>query len=319
MSALPPLFGVSQDSPDIVCTSLVTCFLIRGTCRGALEKWSWPLTCVPLKAVFACRDCKFSVVEKLNRYIWLTKRLAGLSGSLRAQDKVSRRQWQLQGKDIPVVEKYRHLVVGSTYETRRRRGARLWAKGSSMRTWVKNTKAWLLRRLGSSAVGEIEMSPRGSKTLQRAVQQVIHHKWLTTGKTTQSHTWQEYCQYALQSRSALLHDGSLHFPEYSKSLQWLMRIRVGGWSSCSRLARIGILDEQWKTRCPSCLANVPETLSHLQQKRSVIMLGRIAAAHPRNQSNFQQVQLIATSMGLRALWLVKKTYTTQIQENVALN
>ncbi|KAK4527194.1 hypothetical protein GAYE_SCF35G5116 [Galdieria yellowstonensis] len=96
-SALPPLFGVSQDSPDIVCTSLITCFLIRGTCRGALEKWSCPLTCVPLKAVFACRDCKFSVVEKLN--------------SLRAQDKVSRRQWQLQGKDIPVVEKYRHLGI----------------------------------------------------------------------------------------------------------------------------------------------------------------------------------------------------------------
>jgi hypothetical protein len=78
----------------------------------------------------------------------------------------------------------------------------------------------------------------------------------------QSHTWQEYCQYALQSGSALLRDSSLDFPEYSKSLSWLMRIRVGGWSSCSRLARIGILDEQWKTRCPCCLVNVPETLSH---------------------------------------------------------
>jgi len=42
-----------------------------------------------------------------------------------------------------------------------------------------------------------------------------------------------------------------------------MRIRVDGWCSCSRLARIGILDEEWKTRCPYCLANVPETLSHL--------------------------------------------------------
>jgi len=26
---------------------------------------------------------------------------------------------------------------------------------------------------------------------------------------------------------------------------------------------MGILDEQWKTRCPCCLANVPKTLSHL--------------------------------------------------------
>jgi hypothetical protein len=111
------------------------------------------------------------------------------------------------------------------------------------------------------------------------VQQVIHHKWLTTGKMTQTDTWQEYFQYALHSGNALLRDSSLHFPEYSKSLSWLMRIRVGGWSSCSRLARIGILDEQWKTRCPCCLVNVPETLSHLQQKRSVtLMLSRIVAA-----------------------------------------
>jgi len=42
-----------------------------------------------------------------------------------------------------------------------------------------------------------------------------------------------------------------------------MLILVGGWCSCSRLARIGILDEQWKTCCPCCLANVPEILSHL--------------------------------------------------------
>ncbi|KAK4527196.1 hypothetical protein GAYE_SCF37G5118 [Galdieria yellowstonensis] len=126
------------------------------------------------------------------------------------------------------------------------RRAPLWAKGSSMRTWQflmsldtyisernldEKHQAWLLRRLGSSAIGEIEMSPRGSKTLQPAVQQDIHHKWLTTGKMTQTNTWQEYCQYALQSASALLRDISLHFPEYSKSLQWLMRIRVGSVSN----------------------------------------------------------------------------------------
>ncbi|KAK4528999.1 hypothetical protein GAYE_SCF68G6949 [Galdieria yellowstonensis] len=56
MSALPPLFGVSQDSPEIFCTSLITCFLIRGVKRRVQQ----------LKTVFACRDCKFSVVEKLN-------------------------------------------------------------------------------------------------------------------------------------------------------------------------------------------------------------------------------------------------------------
>jgi len=80
---------------------------------------------------------------------------------------------------------------------------------------------------------------------------------------TQPHTWNEYGQYALQDGSALLRDSSLDYPEYSNSLQWPMRIRVGGWSSCSRLARIGIFDQQWKTRCPCCLASVPETLSHL--------------------------------------------------------
>ncbi|KAK4529115.1 hypothetical protein GAYE_SCF78G7067 [Galdieria yellowstonensis] len=64
--------------------------------RKHLGKSSGPFTC--LQVFFACRDWKFSVVEKLNR-------------SLHAQDKVSRRQWQLQGKDIPVVEKYQSLVV----------------------------------------------------------------------------------------------------------------------------------------------------------------------------------------------------------------
>ncbi|KAK4522490.1 hypothetical protein GAYE_PCTG10G0380 [Galdieria yellowstonensis] len=202
------------------------------------------------------------------------------------------------GVSIPAL--YTELGIPSVESLIAGRRARLWAKGPSMRTWisqlcqwiptfrkgtwVKNTKAWLLRRLGSSAVREIERSPRGSKALQRAVQQVIHHKWLTTGKMTQTNTWQQYCQYALQNGSALLRDSSLDYPEYSKSLSWLMRIRVGGWSSCSRLARMGILDEQWKTRCPCCLANVPETSSDLQQKRSLIMLSRIAAAHPRNQS-----------------------------------
>ncbi|KAK4527103.1 hypothetical protein GAYE_SCF34G5026 [Galdieria yellowstonensis] len=162
------------------------------------------------------------------------------------------------GVSIPAF--YTELGISSVESLIAGRRARLWAKSPAMRTWishlcqwiptfgegtwVENIKAWLLRRLGSSAVGEIEMSPRGSKTLQRAVQQVIHHKWLTTGKMTQPHTWQEYCQYALQSGSALLRDSSLHFPEYSKSLQWLLRMRVGGWSSCSRLARIGILDKQ---------------------------------------------------------------------------
>ncbi|KAK4526217.1 hypothetical protein GAYE_SCF22MG4131 [Galdieria yellowstonensis] len=34
-----------------------------------------------------------------------------LSGSLHAQNKISRRQWQLQGKDIPVVEEYRCLGI----------------------------------------------------------------------------------------------------------------------------------------------------------------------------------------------------------------
>ncbi|KAK4527526.1 hypothetical protein GAYE_SCF41G5449 [Galdieria yellowstonensis] len=190
------------------------------------------------------------------------------------------------GVSIPAL--YTELGIPSMESLIAGRRARLWAKGPSMRTWisqlcqwiptfrkgtwVKNTKAWLLRRLGSSAVREIERSPRGSKALQRAVQQVIHHKWLTTGKMTQTNTWQEYCQYVLHNGSALLRDSSLDFPEYSKSLSWLMRIRVGGWSSCSRLARIGILDEQWKTRCPCCLVNVPETLSHLQQERTGTMV-----------------------------------------------
>jgi len=41
-----------------------------------------------------------------------------------------------------------------------------------------------------------------------------------------------------------------------------MGIWIGGWCSHSRLARLDILDEQWKTCCHCCLANVPETLSH---------------------------------------------------------
>jgi len=86
---------------------------------------------------------------------------------------------------------------------------------------------------------------------------------LSTGNTTLSHTWCEYCQFALQIGIALLRDRSFDHPSYSKILQLLMRICAGGWCSCSRLANIGILDEEWKTRCPYCLANVPETLSHL--------------------------------------------------------
>ncbi|KAK4525696.1 hypothetical protein GAYE_SCF15G3605 [Galdieria yellowstonensis] len=209
------------------------------------------------------------------------------------------------GVSIPAL--YTELGIPSVESLIAGRRAHLWAKGPSMRTWISQLCQWIPTfRKGSSAVGEIERSPRGSKALQRAVQQVIHHKWLTTGKMTQTNTWQEYCQYALQSGSAFLGDSSLHFPEYSKSLSWLMRIRVGGWSSCSRLARIGIFDEQWKTRCPCCLANVPETLSHLQQKRPVIMLSRMAAA-PKKPINCQQVQLIAFLMGLGAMWLVKNT------------
>jgi len=89
------------------------------------------------------------------------------------------------GVSIPAL--YTELGIPSVESLIAGRRALLWAKGPSMRTWirqlcqwiptfrkgtwVKNTKTWLLRRLGSSAVGEIERSLRGSKTLQRAVQQ----------------------------------------------------------------------------------------------------------------------------------------------------
>ncbi|KAK4524316.1 hypothetical protein GAYE_SCF03G2215 [Galdieria yellowstonensis] len=142
------------------------------------------------------------------------------------------------GVSIPAL--YTELGIPSVESLIAGRRARLWAKGPSMRTWISQLCQWIPTfRKGSSAVREIERSPRGFKALQRAVQQVIHQKWLTTGKMTQTNTWKEYCQYALQSGSALLRDSSLDYPEYSKSLSWLMRIRVGGWSSCSRLARIG--------------------------------------------------------------------------------
>ncbi|KAK4528174.1 hypothetical protein GAYE_SCF51G6109 [Galdieria yellowstonensis] len=75
---------------------------------------------------------------------------------------------------------------------------------------------------------------------------------------------------------------SFDHPSYSKILQLLMRICAGDWCSCSRLARIGILDEEWKTRCPYCLANVPETLSHLLcectrwASKSLVIFGSMA-------------------------------------------
>jgi len=46
--------------------------------------------------------------------------------------------------------------------------------------------------------------------------EVIRSKWLTTGEMTQSHTWREYCQYALQSGGALLRDGSSTFLNIAK-------------------------------------------------------------------------------------------------------
>jgi len=130
------------------------------------------------------------------------------------------------GQSIPAL--YTELSIHIVESVVAGRGARLWAKGPSMRkwisvlcrwiptfrkgTWLKNTKAWLRKRLGSSAVNPIQRSSRGSKALQRTVQQVIHSKWLSTGKVTQSHTWHEYCQYALQIGSALLRDRSFDYP-----------------------------------------------------------------------------------------------------------
>jgi hypothetical protein len=57
---------------------------------------------------------------------------------------------------------------------------------------------------------------------------------------------------------------------------------------------------KWQTK-----ASCSESVAHFTIKRSVIMLSRIAAA-PKKPINCQQEQLIAISMGLRALWLVKK-------------
>ncbi|KAK4522382.1 hypothetical protein GAYE_HTGSCF06PCTG21G0263 [Galdieria yellowstonensis] len=76
-----------------------------------------------------------------------------------------------------------------------------------------------MRRLVSSAVNSIQLSNRGSKTVRE-----VFRKWLTTGKMTQRHTWREYRQYALQNGGALLRD----YLEYSKGLQWLLLLRVGG-------------------------------------------------------------------------------------------
>ncbi|KAK4525074.1 hypothetical protein GAYE_SCF08G2979 [Galdieria yellowstonensis] len=51
------------------------------------------------------------IFEILAPLMWYCRTVAGLSGSLHAQNKITSRQWQLQGKDIPVVEEYRHLGI----------------------------------------------------------------------------------------------------------------------------------------------------------------------------------------------------------------
>jgi len=70
----------------------------------------------------------------------------------------------------------------------------------------------VIERLVSAAVNSIQLSNHVSEI----VQEVIRSKWLTTGEMTQSHTWREYCQYALQSGGALLRDGSSTFLNIAK-------------------------------------------------------------------------------------------------------
>ncbi|KAK4524163.1 hypothetical protein GAYE_SCF02G2062 [Galdieria yellowstonensis] len=87
-SALPQLFEVSS---EVFCTSLFPYFVVGERLLSqqlylyrfvvpveeALEKGSRPCTYLPIIAVFARRDCKFSVLDKVSKYHSVPLRACG--------------------------------------------------------------------------------------------------------------------------------------------------------------------------------------------------------------------------------------------------
>jgi exonuclease III len=113
---------------------------------------------------------------------------------------------------------------------------------SRKRTWVSATRFWLRRFCPEALTAE---------TAEAASRLVCGMVWFRMNRRAESKSLETYGTYAMVDTQAYLWLG-VRYPHLSRGFHWLTRLRLGSFWSAKRLARIGWLAAEFRTKCPFC-------------------------------------------------------------------
>jgi len=132
------------------------------------------------------------------------------------------------------------------------------------RTWWSGAKTWIARyvgRLTEEAGMDGAWERMEPKDMAQHVQAVV---WQREERRSQfrGQTAQRYLRYKMQDRPVYRVGGS-HHPSMTLGLNTIVKCRIGGLWTASRLARHGLIDRRYMNVCPCCNRGSPEDLFHL--------------------------------------------------------
>lgn len=131
--------------------------------------------------------------------------------------------------------------------------------GFSKRTWATGGHRWLANPRWGPDVWR--QGSRDSLDHRKVFKEVKRRSWARQRRRkNQSESFKAYGKYNLKRSSWDLGKIVEEFPANTLSL--VARMRVGGFWTARRLAVAGLIDSEWRNRCPCCRDPVPETLSH---------------------------------------------------------
>jgi exonuclease III len=126
-------------------------------------------------------------------------------------------------------------------------------------TWVTGTHQYL-RRFHNSPLADEEHTPR---SLSREVSSRTVKRVLLTKRVNLTKSWMRYLEGCLLESREWVDRVPRTRPRIYKGFAYLLKMRTGCFFTAHRLANAGLIDEEFKSSCPFCGAQVPETMEHL--------------------------------------------------------
>ena len=133
-------------------------------------------------------------------------------------------------------------------------------------SWTKRTLGWLKRYQGEAAVVafglDLKEEPDADKQCASAVRgEVTQREWASAIKKRQKSVIRYEERRFFKSRQYLLI--STKYPKLALGVRELLRVRVGSFWTGLNAAKSKLILASFKTTCPCCKRQVPESLVHL--------------------------------------------------------